>query len=637
MYFLVEQYRYEISTLYSLFGDVLAKEDIPLKTFSKDNLSYSTYSKDGKKYVKFDHVGFCHYSFQDSNNQQHDDWVFFLPKVVLDLEIENEIEGDASDSEIEDDAIKQSKEAKILKRYSPVKYLNAESIKKENIEDYIYLLQLSVSVSRAIGVYRKRLTDKRNKTVLKEQAISNIKAELNGRAQSFLDILSSLEKFAKENQDYFMFLSQESHNSQKRINWARTIQNTVPVFQRRKPLYLDSISTKKAVDFDEELLVLFYSILNFVNKTFQYNCPINEGYELIQGAEFTRYLQGYGHRRLQQIRYKYFTDKTLTLWKLCDEFFVHLETSSDKIKEEYILAKGFHKVFEGMMDRLVGDEDLAKKKALKDGKVIDHLYRDKSLVNPEQDLLFIADSKYYAINATIGEESRFKQFTYASGIQNEWIDDSSIRIMDKDTRGYDIIPNYLISARISDSQKKRTSSLLEPDADFNNEHVHIPPHVDNTLFNNSTKYIFKFSVDFKYVIDLYSRDKDGEISAFKAKAHTHARDFAIKYYDDLFRFFWFDKLPASHPSEKDLLVLDYKAEDKEGSPAFLIMIGRVFSFPKDGEKQYVVAVAREGREEFSDEYHNESKAIIDALLTEGYIHDSGGMIEEEHKLKDIQS
>lgn len=636
MYFLVEQYRYEVSALNCIFGDVLCNENVPLKTFSGDNLTYSTYDND--TYVKFDYVGYCHYSYKEEDGTPKDDWIFFLPKVVLDCEIEEDLSNDGeeplSDIGKEIKAIQRSKAAKILKQYSPAEHILADSIKSKSLEDYMYLLQLSVSVSRAIGVYHKRSAEKDNKTVLNEQAISNIRAELNGRPQSFLDILNSIDKFAKENQDYFMFLSQESHNPIKKINWAKTIQNTSPIFQRRRPLYINPITTKKEVDFDEELLVLFNSILNFINKTFEYKCPINEGYELIQGAKFIHYLNGQGHRRLQQIRYKYYSDKALTLWKLCDEFFIHSEASSDKIKEEYILAKGFHKVFEGIMDCLIGDPEYAKYKKLRDGKIIDHLYRDKSLIDPSCDLLYIADSKYYAINATIGAESRDKQFTYAAGIQNEWINKPSFRFMDKDTIGYDIIPNYLVSAKIPGSRKKRMSTLLEPDENFNSEKVHMS-HVDNTLFAGTTKYIFKFSVDFKYIVDLYSRNNEGEFAIFKVKAHKIARESAISFYDDLFRFFWFTELPDAHKSEKDLLVLDYKAGEVKGSSAFLIMVGRVYSFAIDGGKKYVVAVSREGREEFKEEYHNESKAIVDALITEGYIHSSNGTILEERKLSSI--
>lgn len=636
MYFLVEQYRYEVSDLNDVFGDILSNENITLKTFSGDSLTYSTYNNG--TYVKFDHVGYCHYSFKKEDGTSEDNWIFFLPKVVLDCEIEEDPdEGDEEFTSMdakEIKAIQRSKSAKILKLYNPSEYILADRIKTKSLEDYIYLLQLSVSVSRAIGVYNKKCTEKDNKTILKKQAISNIHAELNGRPQSFLDVLDSLDKFARENQDYFMFLAQESHNPQKRINWAKTIQNISPIFKNKRPFYINPITTKKEVDFDEELLVLFYSILNFINETFQYNCPINEGYNLIQGAQFIHYLNGVGHNRLQQIRYKYYTDKALTLWKLCDEFFIHSEASHDSIKEEYILAKGFHKVFEGIMDRLISDPKYARYKKLRDGKIIDHLYCDKSLINPSCNILYVADSKYYAINATIGVESRTKQFTYASGIQNEWINKSSYRFMDADTHGYDIIPNYLISAKIPESRQRRMSTLLEPDKTFNGEKVHMS-HVDNTLFAGSTKYIFKFSVDFKYVTDLYSRNNEREIDSFKESAHKIARDFAIKFYDGLFRFFWFTKLPKAHKSEKDLLVLDYKAGSTKGLPAFLIMVGRVYSFAVEDRKQYVVAVSREERQDFGENYKNESKAIVDSLLAEDYIHRINGVIVEEHKLSEI--
>ena len=50
-----------------------------------------------------------------------------------------------------------------------------------------------------------------------------------------------------------------------------------------------------------------------------------------------------------------------------------------------------------------------------DGKRIDHIYKDDSLV-PEGKIFFIGDSKYYSDDSEVVGESIHKQFTYAKNI-----------------------------------------------------------------------------------------------------------------------------------------------------------------------------------------------------------------------------
>ena len=225
------------------------------------------------------------------------------------------------------------------------------------------------------------------------------------------------------------------------------------------------------IDFDEELLVIFYSILNYVNVKFGFRVLINAGYELIAGEKFERYLAGYGCARLHQIKYKYFSDRDLALWELCFAFFDKAHQAnvvSDR--EEYLLAKDFNIIFESIIDDLIGDGEVATFKEMKDGKEIDHLYLDESLTTrggANGKTFYIADSKYYKLGNALGDESVYKQFTYAKNMLQLGLnlflngDAASDKVKERRTpfkdvgllrdpvtEGYDIIPNFFISATL---------------------------------------------------------------------------------------------------------------------------------------------------------------------------------------------
>lgn len=129
--------------------------------------------------------------------------------------------------------------------------------------------------------------------------------------------------------------------------------------QSEQPIYLKPVNKKRQINFDEELLVIFFSILNYISDTYGFPKDIKCQFQLIKGAQFKTYLNGYGRTRLRQIKYKYFSDKALELWNLCYAFFdearqVFVSTE----KKEYLLVKSFYIVFEAIIDELIGDNPL---------------------------------------------------------------------------------------------------------------------------------------------------------------------------------------------------------------------------------------------------------------------------------------
>lgn len=234
----------------------------------------------------------------------------------------------------------------------------------------------------------------------------------------------------------------------------RTISTTSAIIQEDNAIYLNPVNKKRQINFDEELLVIFFSILNYIGDTYGFPKEINCNFDLITGKRFEKYRNGYGIIRLNQIKYKYFSDKALQLWKLCYAFFdksrqIYVNTS----QKEYLLVKSFHIVFEAIIDALVGDSPLpdGMDKKQEDGKIVDHLFTAKSLIEGEaSNTYYIGDSKYYKMGNELGKESVYKQYTYARNVI-QWnldifndgkVPPSGIKLRDDETEGYNIIPNF---------------------------------------------------------------------------------------------------------------------------------------------------------------------------------------------------
>lgn len=106
-----------------------------------------------------------------------------------------------------------------------------------------------------------------------------------------------------------------------KINWTRTIAHSSAIVQDGSPVYISPVNKKRQINFDEKLLVIFFSILNYISETYGFPVSITLGFELIRGKQFERFLDCQGKVRLRQIKYKYFSDKALQIWDLCYAFF----------------------------------------------------------------------------------------------------------------------------------------------------------------------------------------------------------------------------------------------------------------------------------------------------------------------------
>ena len=431
------------------------------------------------------------------------DCVFILPKVLM-----KDVHNDESDL-----TNNQKKIEKVFGKYLPesILDLNKNNPLEPYERDFIY--KFAVWVYRAIVVYK-------NSKNADSGIVYHVKMAQMGRStrrlsNTYLDILLQLIQFSRDNQNFIFFIVKNMHSGLNKINWTRTINRTSAIIQNEIPIYLTPVNKKRQINFDEELLIIYFSILNYIGEQYGFDVNINCRYQLITGMRFDTYLNGYGKTRLRQIKYKYFSDKAIELWNLCMAFFEEAkQVFVNTEKKEYLLVKNFYTVFEAIIDELIGDNPLPDKmeKEQEDGKIVDHLFTAKSLIEKQKEpTYYIGDSKYYKIGHELDDKSIYKQYTYARNVIQWNIDilnsgkepDSGVKLRDDITEGYNIIPNFFISAKLDESLNYENDGIEQTDRKNNK---HIKTHFNNRLFDRDTLLLFHYDVNFLFVLSLYARD-----------------------------------------------------------------------------------------------------------------------------------
>ena len=193
--------------------------------------------------------------------------------------------------------------------------------------------------------------------------------------------------------------------------------------------------------------------------------------------------------------------------------------------------KSFYIVFEAIIDELIGDnplpDDMEKKQ--EDGKIVDHLYTAKSLIESEAtQTYYIGDSKYYKMGHPIGDESIYKQYTYARNVIQWNLDifnrgeqpKSGVRLRDEVTEGYNIIPNFFVSAKMDEDFSYTNDGIEKTDRKKNR---HRKEQFKNRLFDRDTLLLFHYDVNFLFVLSLYARDNAPQKSAWKKEVRKKFR------------------------------------------------------------------------------------------------------------------
>ncbi|MDV3121069.1 restriction endonuclease [Segatella copri] len=562
MRILIEEYQYNVSDVHDVLYGIDPMENV-----------------EGK--VSIHYVGYYY-------NPLLGDCVFILPKVLL-----RDVDG---------------KELAFGK-YLPYDIINPEGQEKLTKDERDFLYGFAVWIYRAIVVYKN---DKSNdSTIVYQKMINQVGGSSKRKSNTFLDILLSLIQFNKDNKSFFFFVLKNLHSGLNKINWTRTISTTSAIIQGGDAIYLNPVNKKRKINFDEELLVIFFSILNYIGDTYGFPKEINCNFDLIKGKQFEKYRNGYGKVRLNQIKYKYFSDKALQLWKLCYAFFdkshhIYVNTS----QKEYLLVKSFHIVFEAIIDALVGDNPLpdGMDKKQEDGKIVDHLFTAKSLINDESsNTYYIGDSKYYKMGNELGKESIYKQYTYARNVIQWNLDifnsgrkpESGIKLRDDETEGYNIIPNFFISATMDEKFRYAIDGIKETDRKNNR---YISKQFQNRLFDRDTLLLFHYDVNFLFVVALYGRNGQGEKKVWRDKVRKMFRKEIQQMLNSKFDFY-------AVTAKEGVSGVEYIQDH------FQQLLGKIFTPYDDRGTQRYYSLALDNGEQFA----GENATILSQLKDSFYV------------------
>lgn len=372
-----------------------------------------------------------------------------------------------------------------------------------------FLPELSLWLFRAMCRYREDSIEKDSTDDLLN--LDYIAPENTSHDRDFLSTAIRLMDFLSDHRNLFTQISIINHSGKAAVDWKKTVQQD-PFFCKGQPYYLDLCIKDKTVNIDEELIVIYYSVLKYLKD--KYHFPINLGevpYTLKNVQEIQRYLDtGIGQRHMRDIRGKYFRDDLKYLWSLLDSFFTFNTSRDNKNpRKEMLVIKNFKRVFEVMVDQLIGDTDkLTSLKSQKDGKLIDHIYLDKSLIGPEHNIYYIGDSKYYEDDHHAEGVSLYKQFTYARNTIQYNIDlyhlknkknPNNIRYRDKETEGYNITPNFFVMPKVEQGK------LDFSDPDFAPTEWKPKPnkHFEDRLFDRDTLLLREYEINLIFLIAAY--------------------------------------------------------------------------------------------------------------------------------------
>ena len=515
-----------------------------LNAIVKDGLSVRDILKDvvsvpvKEEYYAFGYVGYCY-------SKAAKDVIFFLPKVVLTGERNEENGDDTIFGAAPHDIIDFSSDS-IIEKFT-------EEGSKEYKE---FLSTLSIWIYRTISVYKETHND----NILESKEYQGESRGKKIKHNTLLDVIIALRDFNKDNQDYFTFIAKNVHTGVNKIQWQKTITSTNPIFLKGQPVYTDPVNRKKMVNFDEELLIIFFSILNYIKEEHGFSFDMNINYQLISydKIKHTYIGKNFGCRRLKQIKYKYFSDKALRIWDLCYAFFDReYKISINRQAEDFLLAKDFDHIFEVMIDTLIGGEDKNKlPKELteqRDGKLVDHMFIGQGLIEqsnlPAELTYYIGDSKYYkrSKNDTVvlGDKSIYKQYTYAKNViqwnMNLFLDDSDDgeqpQLRDALTEGYNPIPNFFISARIP-NKKEGSKFLSFDDAQLVEQAngVQFNRQFENRLFDRDTLLLCHYDVNFLYIVSLYGRANKSKQATWREYVRKNFRQKIQDTFNKLYTF-----------------------------------------------------------------------------------------------------
>lgn len=402
-----------------------------------------------------------------------------------------------------------------------------------------FLPELSLWLFRAIARYRDEAG--RGKDSEAQNNLDYVTPDNNSRDQDFLSTAIHLIDFLSDHRNLFTQITKINNSGHSAVDWHKTIR-TQPFIKDGRAIYPELLTKDKTRNIDEELIVLYYSVLRYLKEKFHFRIQLGDiNYDLKSVSEIQRYLDtGIGKRRMRDMKGKYYRDDLRSLWTLLDNFFTFNSSKNDKnpIKEKLII-KNFELVFEKMVDYLIGDTGkLTDLKEQKDGKLIDHIYLDRSLLTGKNNIYYIGDSKYYVTDSHPKDVALYKQFTYArNAIQynieqynlNKNANPNSIRYRDEETEGYNITPNFFIIPSVGSRELDFDTPSLAP----SEWQPKSSRQFNDRLFDRDTLLLREYKISLIALIAAYGAYE----GSWTAPLRKIIREDMISFLNDTYAFF----------------------------------------------------------------------------------------------------
>ena len=514
-----------------------------VKEFLHDH--YVMYLKDGK--VTIPYVGYYY-------SKKAEDSVFILPKVFIN--------------------INKNKEEKAFGIFYPEEIIDTKNEDNPLLKSEYYdeVFNLSTWIYRAIARYQERHNPE---NITESVEVQNVESVNGDNSETWINIILELIRFNNEHRNLFTYIARINSQGHNKINWQKTISKVQPILQEDAPVYMQFRNKTKVINYDEELIVLFFSVLDYLHDKYHFRILRNVNYTTYPKEVEKLIVSGKGTRLLRNIRRKYFKDELVKLWQLLNVFFEKAQTMQSKsFREESLMVRNFNMVFEDMIDSLISDDTKEKHEKLKDqpdGKIVDHIYHYGSLVR-EDDIYYIGDSKYYKEGRDPGENSIYKQFTYAKNVIQMNMDVTSPHekigrknYYDDLTEGYNITPNFFIRGMVNPMHLNYIDAELEQERDERGEpRVEKRSHHKNRLFDRDTLFVLKYSINFLFVLSAYASGRVDE--SYKRRIWEKFRNNII---EELKRNYHFYLLQSNYDRTE--------AIDKH----FRLLNGKIFNSFKD--------------------------------------------------------
>ena len=507
---------------------------------------YVMYLKDGR--VTIPYVGYYYSS-------KAEDSVFILPKVFINID--------------------KNKEEKAFGLFKPEDIIDTNDEKNPLMKSVYFaeVFNLSTWIYRAIARYQERHNPE---NITESVEVQNVESVNGDNSETWINIILQLIRFNNEHKNLFTYIARINSQGHNKINWQKTISKVRPWLQDENPIYMEFRNKTKVINYDEELIVLFFSVLDYLHDKYHFRILRNVNYQTFPKDVEKLIVSGKGTRLLRNIRRKYFKDELVKLWNLLNVFFEKAQNmKSNRTHEESLMVRNFNMVFEDMIDTLISDDTKDKNEKLKDqpdGKIVDHIYHYNSLVR-DDDIYYIGDSKYYKEGHDPGENSIFKQFTYAKNViqMNMDITSSNEKIgrtnyYDEETEGYNITPNFFIRGIVNPLNLNYQETELEQQKGKDGKPaVEKRWHHQNRLFDRDTLFVLKYNINFLFVLSAYAAGRVDE--AYKNHIREKFKRNVIEELKSKYHFY----LLQSIGDRKEAI-------DKH----FRILNGKIFNSFKDG-------------------------------------------------------